>query len=263
MPFRMTQHVIVDGFRASRTSLSTTTLSDFPTIKNTHVSIPTKALKSIASGSCALVTLKCRPKSRSVSGTPTLSGADSADDIPGIILYDTPAARSAEISSLTRANTDGHPPFNRATFFPRRASSQIKSQISLCRHDAQNGGTDGGAPPSFAAHALAIGLAGFFIAAPDGIYGGAAPRNLCDYAKRGGDAALAAAAAGFVNGCGSVGAIGQGFVTYKVVEVCGWEGLFASLAAAMAATAVAVRPALAVEEAAMGGAKASKRVKVA
>ena len=70
-------------------------------------------------------------------------------------------------------------------------------------------------------------------------------------------------AAGFVNGCGSVGAIGQGFVTYKVVEVCGWEGLFASLAAAMAATAVAVRPALAVEEAAMGGAKASKRVKVA
>ena len=107
------------------------------------------------------------------------------------------------------------------------------------------------------------GLAGFFIAAPDGSYGGAAPRNLCDYAKRGGDAALAAAAAGFVNGCGSVGAIGQGFVTYKVVEVCGWEGLFASLAAAMAATAVAVRPALAVEEAAMGGAKASKRVKVA
>ena len=41
------------------------------------------------------------------------------------------------------------------------------------------------------------------------------------------------------------------------------EGFFASLAAAMAATAVAVRPALAVEEAAMGGAKASKRVKVA
>ena len=143
------------------------------------------------------------------------------------------------------------------------AAVTFAAWAALCRHDAQNGGTDGGAPPSFAAHALAIGLAGFFIAAPDGIYGGAAPRNLCDYAKRGGDGALAAAAAGFVNGCGSVGAIGQGFVTYKVVEVCGWEGLFASLAAAMAATAVAVRPALAVEEAAMGGAKASKRVKVA
>ena len=138
----------------------------------------------------------------------------------------------------------------------------LRSVGGACRHDAANGATEGGAPPSFAAHALAIGLAGFSIAAPDGIYGGAAPRNLCDYAC-GGDAALAAAAAGFVNGCGSVGAIGQGFVTYKVVEVCGWEGLFVSLAAAMAATAVAVRPALAVEEAAMGAAKASKRVKVA
>ena len=86
-------------------------------------------------------------------------------------------------------------------------------------------------------------------------------RRAAAHHQRGVDGA--AAAAGFVNGCGSVGAIGQGFVTYKVVEVCGWEGLFASLAAAMAATAVAVRPALAVEEAAMGGAKASKRVKVA
>jgi len=96
------------------------------------------------------------------------------------------------------------------------------------------------------AHVAAMALVGFCVAAPDGVLGGAASRNLCDYAGSS-DVALAAAASGLVNGCGSVGAILQGGLTGKLVDNVGWSGLFLTLASAMAATAAALVPAVGVE----------------
>lgn len=96
-------------------------------------------------------------------------------------------------------------------------------------------------------HLAAMALVGFTIAGPDGVLGGAASRNLCDYAGRSSDVALAAAASGAVNGFGSVGSILQGGLTAQLVDAVGWSGLFFTLAAAMALAAVAVLPAVIVE----------------
>eukprot|EP00965_Chrysotila_dentata_P013232 437024-Pleurochrysis_carterae.AAC.1 len=60
-----------------------------------------------------------------------------------------------------------------------------------------------------ALHVIAMATVGFLIATPDSVLGGAASRNLCDYAGASKDVALAAAASGLVNGCGSIGAIVQ------------------------------------------------------
>lgn len=131
--------------------------------------------------------------------------------------------------------------------FTLATSATFLGWAALCAWEA-------GGPPLFggALHVLAMAIVGFFIAAPDGILGGAAARNLCDYDGAASDAALAAAASGLVNGCGSVGAILQGGLTAKLVDAVGWSGLFATLSLAMAATAVAVRGACAVEAEAMG-----------
>jgi len=96
-------------------------------------------------------------------------------------------------------------------------------------------------------HLAAMALVGFTIAGPDGVLGGAASRNLCDYAGMGADVALAAAASGAVNGFGSVGSILQGGLTAQLVDAVGWSGLFFTLAAAMGLAAVAVLPAVLVE----------------
>mmetsp|Transcript_3041 Transcript_3041/g.10256 ORF Transcript_3041/g.10256 Transcript_3041/m.10256 type:complete len:218 (+) Transcript_3041:201-854(+) len=140
MPFLIIAHGVSVSLPPSRTSASTTRGSDLPTIRYTHVSIPANAAKSIASGSCALVTEKCLPSSRSVSGIPTLKGAANAELMPGIILYLTFAARRAAISSLTRAKTDGHPPLSRATTRPGDAvaSRTNVSDISFCVHDFES-----------------------------------------------------------------------------------------------------------------------------
>jgi len=100
------------------------------------------------------------------------------------------------------------------------------------------------------AHIAAMALVGFCVAAPDGVLGGAASRNLCEYAGSS-DVALAAAASGLVNGCGSIGAILQGGLTAQLVDRVGWAGLYATLAVAMTATIVAVLPAVSVEVKAM------------
>jgi len=96
-------------------------------------------------------------------------------------------------------------------------------------------------------HIAAMALVGFTIAGPDGVLGGAASRNLCDYAGRSSDMALAAAASGAVNGFGSVGSILQGGLTAQLVDAVGWSGLFLTLAAAMGLAAAAVLPAVVVE----------------
>ena len=96
-------------------------------------------------------------------------------------------------------------------------------------------------------HIAAMALVGFTIAGPDGVLGGAASRNLCDYAGRSTDIALAAAASGAVNGFGSVGSILQGGLTAQLVDSLGWSGLFFTLATAMALAVGALLPAVAVE----------------
>jgi sugar phosphate permease len=109
----------------------------------------------------------------------------------------------------------------------------------------------GGGPPMTSLHMVAMALVGFTIAGPDGVLGGAASRNLCDYAGRSSEVALAAAASGAVNGFGSVGSILQGGLTAKLVSACGWTGLFFALAASMALSAAALLPATLVEANAM------------
>jgi sugar phosphate permease len=96
-------------------------------------------------------------------------------------------------------------------------------------------------------HIAAMALVGFTIAGPDGVLGGAASRNLCDYAGLSSEVALAAAASGVVNGFGSVGAILQGGLTAQLVDAVGWSGLFFTLAGAMALTAGVLLPAIVIE----------------
>jgi len=96
-------------------------------------------------------------------------------------------------------------------------------------------------------HIAAMALVGFAIASPDGVLGGAASRNLCDYAGLSSEAALAASASGVINGCGSVGAILQGGLTAQLVDLVGWSGLYFTLAGAMAVTAAVLLPAIQIE----------------
>lgn len=106
-----------------------------------------------------------------------------------------------------------------------------------------------GGPPLMggALHVVAMAVVGFLIASPDGVLGGPAARNLCDYAGAADDRELAAAASGLINGCGSVGSILQGVLTAGLVDAVGWPGLFLSLSLAMVGAAVAVQPAAMLE----------------
>jgi len=112
--------------------------------------------------------------------------------------------------------------------------------------------TAGRASPPLAAHVAAIFFIGFFIAGPDGILGGGAPRTIVDYgAETAGDRTLYAAVSGFVNGCGSVGALLQGLFTSQLVDAVGWTGLFLTLAVATLGGAGALLPAVQVEDVAL------------
>ena len=108
-------------------------------------------------------------------------------------------------------------------------------------------------------HVAAMALVGFTIAGPDGVLGGAASRNLCDYAGHSSDVALAAAASGAVNGFGSVGSILQGGLTAQLVDAVGWSGLFLTLATAMGLAAGALLPAVFLETRAKAAAADKKR----
>lgn len=98
-------------------------------------------------------------------------------------------------------------------------------------------------------HVWLMAIVGFMIATPDGILGGAASRNLVDYA---GLESLGPSVAGLVNGCGSVGAILQGIVTAYLVEKIGWSGLFAGLSFGMAVASLSLLGAVRVENRALG-----------
>jgi len=107
------------------------------------------------------------------------------------------------------------------------------------------------------AHLVAMALVGFAIAGPDGVLGGAASRNLCDYA--GLSSSVAASVSGFVNGCGSLGAIVQGAAASQIVDLAGWVGLFGSLGAALVLTCLILLPAVGVERRALDGKGGAKK----
>eukprot|EP00916_Digyalum_oweni_P011065 GHVL01018394.1.p1 GENE.GHVL01018394.1~~GHVL01018394.1.p1 ORF type:complete len:356 (-),score=70.33 GHVL01018394.1:1051-2118(-) len=74
---------------------------------------------------------------------------------------------------------------------------------------------------------LGIMLVGFMIAGPDCILGATASLDLIDRARL--PHHHATAAAGFINGVGSIGAILQGFLTATIAEIYGWDTLFGML----------------------------------
>merc|ERR1712066_1228146 len=100
------------------------------------------------------------------------------------------------------------------------------------------------------AHVCAMGVVGFLVAGPDGILGGAASKNLVDYAGTSDDRAIAAAVSGMVNSCGSIGAILQGTYAAKILDLVGWKGLFFALGIIMFIVALVLRPAANVEKSA-------------
>ena len=104
-------------------------------MRNTHVSTPLNAAKSIEDGSCAEHTRKCFPISTSVRGNPARKGAASAEEIPGTSSYENPLARRASISLLARENTDGHPPFSLATILPFAQRETRRLSMSGCVHE--------------------------------------------------------------------------------------------------------------------------------
>lgn len=104
-----------------------------------------------------------------------------------------------------------------------------------------------GSTPSVIGHVVAMSIVGILVAGPDGILGGAASRNLVDYGGFNQDPAAAAAVSGMVNSCGSIGAILQGNLTAKLLDVAGWTGLFLTLACAMFLAALSMVPAVRVE----------------
>jgi len=100
--------------------------------------------------------------------------------------------------------------------------------------------------PSFK-NALLLFSAGFFVAAPDGVLGGAAAKNIADY-NANEDPKLPAAVSGFINGCGSIGAIVQGIGTAALVDTAGWSALFFCLAALMGLASITLTPAIQLEQ---------------
>ena len=85
---------------------------------------------------------------------------------------------------------------------------------------------------------------------------GAAARGLVGYAGYGKDAALISATAGKLNGLASMGAVLQSLLAPQLVKYLGWPGLFAVLGLAMLSAAVVLRPAVAIEAAALKKKKA-------
>ena len=80
---------------------------------------------------------------------------------------------------------------------------------------------------------LAMALVGFCLFGPDSLISGVAAQDL-------GGPLAAATIAGFINGCGSVGAIAQGWVVAGVSERYGWQAVFRALMVLAAFSALAL-----------------------
>ncbi|MBS2020774.1 MAG: MFS transporter [Deltaproteobacteria bacterium] len=82
---------------------------------------------------------------------------------------------------------------------------------------------------------IALAFVGFCLFGPDALISGVAAQDL-------GGAHAAATVAGIINGCGSVGAIAQGFLVSEVSKRYGWEAVFTTLIglAAISATGLAL-----------------------
>ena len=70
--------------------------------------------------------------SRCVTGMPAYAGAAIADVTPGTTSNGTPASRHSSASSPPRPNTNGSPPFRRATLLPCLARSISRALMSGC-----------------------------------------------------------------------------------------------------------------------------------
>ena len=95
-------------------------------------------------------------------------------------------------------------------------------------------------------HAAAMLGVGFLIAGPDGILGGAASKNLCEYNLCEAPE-MAPAVSGTVNGLASLGVIAMSKFTSNLVDKFGWSGLFLFLGAMLGASVVFAIPSVLVE----------------
>jgi sugar phosphate permease len=87
------------------------------------------------------------------------------------------------------------------------------------------------APMGMAVNFAAMALVGFCIFGPDALISGVAAQDL-------GGPLAAGTIAGFINGCGSVGAIAQGALVAGVSKRFGWEAVFQALMLLAAASAL-------------------------
>jgi sugar phosphate permease len=97
-----------------------------------------------------------------------------------------------------------------------------------------------------AVHAAAMVAVGFLVAGPDGILGGAASKNLCEYNLCEAPE-MAPAVSGLVNGIASLGVIAMSAFTANLVSVFGWSGLFLFLGAMLGASVLLAIPSVMVE----------------
>ena len=94
----------------------------------------------------------------------------------------------------------------------------------------------------YSANTFMIFMSGFMIAGPDSILGGTACSDLCDSSSSG--ANILTAAAGLVNGMGSVGAILSGMLPVYIFEAYGWNALFVTSGMLCLVGGTAVAPVL-------------------
>jgi sugar phosphate permease len=78
-----------------------------------------------------------------------------------------------------------------------------------------------------------MALVGFFLFGPDSLISGVAAQDL-------GGPLAAATVAGFINGCGSLGAIAQGALVAGVSQRFGWQAVFQTLMVLAAISSVAL-----------------------
>ena len=87
------------------------------------------------------------------------------------------------------------------------------------------------APLGMAINFVALALVGFCLFGPDALISGVAAQDL-------GGPLAAATIAGFINGCGSVGAIAQGALVAEVSKRFGWQAVFQALMLLAAASSL-------------------------